>query len=87
VRGKAYLQMKDADKAIAEFGRIAQNQSWRPTSPLWPMAQLELARAWAMKGDTAKAKAGYQDFFALWKDADGDAAVLAEAKGEYGKLR
>jgi eukaryotic-like serine/threonine-protein kinase len=39
-----------------------------------------------MAGDTAKAKAAYQDFFALWKNADSDLAILKDARAEYGKL-
>jgi hypothetical protein len=46
-----------------------------------------LGRAFVLTGDTAKAKAAYQDFFALWKDADSDVPVLQQAKAEYEKLR
>jgi hypothetical protein len=46
-----------------------------------------LGRAWALAGDTAKARRAYQDFLALWKDADPDIPVLKEAKGEYAKLK
>ena len=50
------------------------------------LAHLQLGRAYAIAGDTAKAKAAYQDFFALWKDADADVPILNEAKAEYAKL-
>ena len=51
------------------------------------LARLGLGRAYAMQGDTAKAKEAYQDFLALWNDADPDIPVLQQAKAEYAKLR
>jgi hypothetical protein len=51
------------------------------------LAHLDLARAYALSGDSAKAKGAYQDFFALWKDADSDIPILIAAKSEYAKLR
>jgi cytochrome c-type biogenesis protein CcmH/NrfG len=51
------------------------------------LAQLYLARAYAQKNDAAKARAAYQDFLALWKDADPDIPILKEAKAEYAKLQ
>ena len=35
----------------------------------------------------AKARAAYQDFLTLWKDADPDVPILKEAKAEYAKLK
>jgi len=55
--------------------------------PWGALARLQLARAYAMQGDTAKAKAAYQDFLTLWKDADSDVPVLIAAKTEYAKLK
>ncbi len=52
-----------------------------------PLAQVGLARAYALQGDTAKARTAYQDFFALWKNADPDIPILIEAKAEYAKLK
>jgi eukaryotic-like serine/threonine-protein kinase len=86
LRGLAYLQMKDADKALNEFKTILDHPGWGPTSELRPLAQLGVARAYVVKGDVAKAKTAYQDFLGMWKDADGDVPVLVEAKKEYGKL-
>jgi len=51
------------------------------------LVHLQLGRAYAMAGDTVKAKAAYQDFFALWKDADSGIPVLLQAKAEYAKLQ
>ena len=55
--------------------------------PWGALARLQLARAYAMQGDTAKAKAAYQDFLTLWKDADSDVPALIAAKVEYAKLQ
>ena len=51
------------------------------------LARLGLARAYAVEGDTAKARVAYQDFFALWKDADPGIPILVAAKSEYAKLK
>ena len=55
--------------------------------PWGALARLQLARAYAMQGDTAKAKAAYQDFLSLWKDADPDLPILKEAKSEFAPLK
>jgi hypothetical protein len=56
-------------------------------APYFPLARLGLARAYALQGDAAKARTSYQDFFALWKDADPDVPILKQAKAEYAKLQ
>ncbi|HZL68901.1 MAG TPA: hypothetical protein VFC29_16390, partial [Candidatus Limnocylindrales bacterium] len=55
--------------------------------PIGALARLQLGRACALQGDTPKAKAAYQDFLTLWKDADPDIPILKDAKAEYGKLK
>jgi eukaryotic-like serine/threonine-protein kinase len=55
--------------------------------PLGAMARLKPGRAFALSGDKNKAKSAYQDFFALWKDADRDNPVLKQAKAESEKLQ
>jgi hypothetical protein len=55
-------------------------------SPLAALARLQLARAYAVQDDTARAKAAYQDFLTLWKDADPDIPIFIAAKAEYAKL-
>jgi cytochrome c-type biogenesis protein CcmH/NrfG len=55
--------------------------------PIGALAHLGLARSYAMQGDTAKAKAAYQDFLTLWRDADPDIPILKRAKAEYAKLK
>jgi eukaryotic-like serine/threonine-protein kinase len=56
-------------------------------SPIGALAHLQIGRAYAMQGDTAKARAAYQDFLTLWKDADPDIFILKQAKAEYAKLQ
>jgi serine/threonine protein kinase/predicted Zn-dependent protease len=87
LRGQAYLRWQKGAEAAAEFQKILDHRGWDPLSLLHPMAHLGLARAWVLQGDTAKARKAYQDFFALWKDADPDIPILIEAKKEYEKLR
>jgi hypothetical protein len=58
-----------------------------PTSPLYALARLGTARAYALAGDNTKARAAYQDFFVFWKDADPDVPILKRAKAEYEKLQ
>jgi eukaryotic-like serine/threonine-protein kinase len=55
--------------------------------PIGALAHLQVGRAFAMQGETAKARAAYQDFFNLWKDTDQDIPILKVAKAEYAKLQ
>jgi len=87
VRGLAYLQAKRGADAVAEFQKIVDHRGIAPVYPEHSYAKLGLARAYVMTGDSAKAKAAYQDFFALWKDADSDVPILKEAKTEYENRR
>ena len=59
-----------------EFQKFLDHRGIALNSPLGALAHLGLARSYAVSGDTAKAKAAYQDFFALWKDADPDIPIL-----------
>ncbi|HEX4945636.1 MAG TPA: protein kinase [Blastocatellia bacterium] len=87
LRGQAYLGERNGAAAAREFQTILDHRGWSPTSPLYPLAHLGLARAAMVQSDTAKAQKSYQDFFALWKDADADVPVLMEAKKEYEKVK
>src|SRR5580692_2558209 len=86
VRGLAYLQAKRGAEAAAEFQKIIDHRGIDPPTPEHSLAKLGLGRAYVIAGDTAKARAAYQDFFALWKDADPDVPLLKEAKAEYEHL-
>ena len=86
LRGQAYLRQKAGREAATEFRKIIDNRGQAPLSTLYPLAQLGLARASALAGDTAGARTAYQNFLALWKDADADIAGRQEAQQEYAKL-
>jgi serine/threonine protein kinase/predicted Zn-dependent protease len=87
VRGEAYLMLQDGKAAAAEFQKFIDYRGLVVNFPLGALARLGLARAYKLQGDTAKARAAYQDFLALWKDADPDIPILKEAKAEYAKLQ
>jgi eukaryotic-like serine/threonine-protein kinase len=73
--------------AAAEFQKILDNPGIVLNEPIGALAHLQISRAYEMAGDTAKAKAAYQDFLTLWKDADRDIPILKQAKAEYAKLQ
>jgi predicted Zn-dependent protease len=87
VRGKAYLQAREGEKAAAEYQKILDHRGIDPLNPVYALARLGLGRAYALQGQTAQARTAYQDFLAFWKDADPDIPVLKQAKEEYAKLR
>ncbi len=87
VRGMAYLQAGKSQEAVHEFQRIRDLHSYHPADPVISLAVLGQARAYKFLGDTTEARTSYQDFFALWKDADPEIPILKEAKTEYAKLQ
>jgi eukaryotic-like serine/threonine-protein kinase len=87
IRGQAYLAAGKGNEAATEFQKIADHSGIVWNCWTGALAHLGLARAYALRGDTAKAHAAYQDFLTLWKDADADVPVLREAKAEYAKLK
>ncbi len=87
VRGEAYIALRDGNAAAAEFQKFIDHRGLVANFPWGALARLGLARADALQGDTAKARAAYRDFLTLWKDADPDIPILKEAKAEYAKLR
>ena len=87
VRGEAWLMLHDGNRAAAEFQKFIDHRGLVVTFPWGALARLGLARAYALQGDTAKARAAYQDFLGLWKDADPGIPILKEAKAEYAKLQ
>jgi tetratricopeptide (TPR) repeat protein len=87
VRGQAYLRLKSGSEAAAEFQKILDHHGEAPLSALYPLAHLGLARAEALASDVAGSRKAYQDFLALWKDADPDLPVLIAAKKEYERLQ
>ena len=89
VRGQAYLLAHNGTAAAAEFQKLLDHRGIVQNSVTGSLAHLQVGRAYAMAGDTAKAKAAYQDFLTLWKDADPDPdiPILKQAKAEYAKLQ
>lgn len=85
-RGYAFLGAKRPADAVVEFQRVLALRSVS-TSVAWPLAHVGLARASAAAGNVAASRKAYEDFFALWKDADPDVPILIEAKKEYAALR
>jgi len=86
VRAEAYLSAQQGSAAAAEFQKILDHRGLLWNCATGALARLGLARAYAMQGDTAKAKAAYQDSFTLWNDADSNIPILKQAKAEYAKL-
>jgi tetratricopeptide (TPR) repeat protein len=87
VRGQIFLKAKSGSEAAAEFQKIIEHPGLEPLSPFNALAHLGLARASVLTGDTVKARKEYQDFLAMWKDADSDLPILVEAKKEYEQIK
>jgi eukaryotic-like serine/threonine-protein kinase len=86
-RGEAHLAAHQGREAAAEFQKILDHRGIVLNEAIGALAHLGLARAYVLQGDTAKAKAAYQDFLILWMDADPDIPVLIAARAEYAKLQ
>jgi len=87
VRGQTYLLAHRGGEAAAEFQKLVDHRGLLVDFCVGALAHLGLARAYALGGDTAKAKPAYQELFALWEDADPDIPILKEARAEYAKLQ
>jgi len=86
IRGRAYLRAKQPEAAATEFRKVLQHRGIVGNNPVGALAHLELARAYAASGDTSEARAKYQEFLMLWKDADRDIPILKEARSELAKI-
>lgn len=87
IRGAAYLASNHGGEAAAEFQKILEHRGIVLNEPIGALAHLQIARAYAMEGNKGNARVAYQDFLALWKDADPDIPILKQAKAEYAKLQ
>jgi eukaryotic-like serine/threonine-protein kinase len=87
VRGEAFAAAHRYPEAVAEFQKILSQRGIVGADPIGVLAHVQLGRALVLSGDTIKAKAAYQDFLTLWKDADPDIPILRQAKAEYAKLQ
>jgi eukaryotic-like serine/threonine-protein kinase len=83
LRGEAYLAERNGPAAVGEFQKLLDHPALFPN---YSIARLQIGRAYALSGDTAKARAACQEFFTLWKNADPDLPILKQAKAEYAKL-
>jgi eukaryotic-like serine/threonine-protein kinase len=86
VRGLAYLNARNGTAAAGEFKKLYDHPGIVLNEPIGALARLNMGRAYVLSGDPSKAKAAYQEFFSLWKDADFDIPVLKQAKAEFAKL-
>ena len=86
-RGEALLAAHKGAEAANEFQKILSHRGIMIGDPVFVLAHIGLARAYALSGESAKARAQYEEFFALWKSADPDVPILKRAKAEFGKLR
>jgi eukaryotic-like serine/threonine-protein kinase len=87
VRGHAYMAVQNGVAAAAEFQKLLDHPGIVMNQPIGSLANLELGRAYILSGDNVKARAAYQNFLTLWKDADPDIPILIAAKSEYAKLQ
>jgi serine/threonine protein kinase/tetratricopeptide (TPR) repeat protein len=87
LRGLAYMKARQSGDAVQAFQRVLALKPYFVLDPLLPVSQLGLARAYAQQGDFPHSRTAYQDFFAMWKDADPDVPLLRDAKVEYARLQ
>ena len=87
MRGEAYLGLKKGAEAAAEFQKVIDHPGVVGTSQIGALSHLGLARARYLTGDTAGARTEYQNFLALWKDADPDIPIFKKAQAECAALK
>jgi tetratricopeptide (TPR) repeat protein len=87
LRGKAYLMLRDGNRAATQFQKFIDHRGLVNNFPWGSLARLQLARALALSGDKTRSLTAYQEFFALWKEADSDLTPLRQAKLEYAALQ
>ena len=86
VRGEAYLRAGRGAEAAHEFRKYLEHRGAIVNCPLGVLARLQLGRAYLLIGEVDEARAAYQEFLTLWKDADPDIPILKQAKAEFAKL-
>ncbi len=86
VRGQAYLAAGDGRLAVGEFQKLLDHSGLVLNSVLGALARLGCARGYARMGDAVKARAGYEDFFRVWKDGNAGIPVLQQARQEFRKI-
>jgi eukaryotic-like serine/threonine-protein kinase len=86
VRGEAYLALNRGPEAVREFQKIIDHRGIVVSDPIGALSHLQLGRALVLSGDETKAKAAYQDFLTIWKDAEPEIPILKQARAEYRNL-
>lgn len=90
LRGLAYLQQRAGREAEIEFRKLIDHQGFvikNNVAPPYSLAQLGLARALTLTGETEKARRAYEELFITWKDADADLTTLRQARQERERLK
>jgi hypothetical protein len=87
LRGQAYLALHNGAAAAVEFQKVLDHHGIGLNEPMGALARLELGRAYAMAGETEKAKKAYGDFFEIWNGADGEIPIMMGARREFAGLR
>ena len=87
IRGLSYLQLGQGRLAAAEFQKLVDHRGLVGIDVIGVLAHLQMARAQKMMGDEDSAHKWYEDFLALWKDADPDIPIYQQAKAEYARLK
>jgi Tfp pilus assembly protein PilF len=85
LRGLAYLAQRDGTAAGTEFQKIIDHPGLAVNEPIGSLAQLGRARAYALSGNSSKARMAYENFLVLWKSADSDLPILRDAEAEYSR--
>jgi tetratricopeptide (TPR) repeat protein len=86
MRGEAYLAKGRGAEAALEFQKILAHRGIVVADPIGALAHLQLGRAYAMSGNAVKARAAYEDFLSLWKQADAGIPILQQAQAEFRRL-
>ncbi|MBL8294152.1 MAG: protein kinase [Bryobacterales bacterium] len=86
VRGQAFAGARRYAEAAAEFQKILDHRGLVALDPIGALAHLQLGRVFVLSGDKIKAKAAYEAFLAIWREADSDLPILRNAKAEYARL-
>ena len=81
MRGQAYLLAGNGAAAVAEFQKVLDHRGIVRNAVPGALVRLQIARAYAMSAQVAKASAEYQDFLTSWKEADTEIPILRQAKG------
>jgi tetratricopeptide (TPR) repeat protein len=86
LRGNSYIASRQGAAAVAEFQKIIDHPGVARSEPIGALAHLQIGRAFALAGDMARARAAYQEFLSLWKEADPDIPIFKQAIAEFSRL-